>query len=71
MMRENTYLGGEPICAIKRGVSKSIYDEYICITKQNKAITYENLIDQSINQSINYKIKYVGPRSKPVLFCMN
>ena len=67
MMRENTYLGGEPICAIKRRVSAQLKNNFEHVIEQNKSDMNSN----QINQSIDHRIPYVGPPPKPVLFYMN
>ena len=64
MMRENTYLGGEPICAIKKRVSAQLRNNFKHVIEQNKSIKCDN----QVNQSINHKIIYVGPPPKPVYF---
>ena len=52
MMQENTYLGGEPICAIKRRVSAQLRNNFEHVIEQDKSIMYHNQI-KSISQSIN------------------
>ena len=42
MMRENTYLGGEPICAIKRRVSAQLRNNFEHVIEQNKSIMHGN-----------------------------
>ena len=44
MMRENTYLSGEPICAIKRRVSAQLRNNFEHVIEQDKSIKYHNQI---------------------------
>ena len=65
-MRENTYLSGEPICAIKRRVSAQLRNNiFEHVIEQDKSIMYHNQIE-SISQSINQSHMW-GPHQNPFI----
>ena len=64
-MRVDVYLDLEPQCAIKtRLVIK--HKMIMCIPRIR--VNQSHIANESINQSINHEVSYVGPPPKPIYF---